>query len=699
MILEIGKVIADRYEIVEQIGTGGMSYVYRAVDKKLHRNVTFKVLREEYVSDAKFVNRFDIEARAIASLNHANIVNVYDVGTEGDINYIVMEYIHGKTLKQLILEKAPFSNETMLGVASQIAAALIHAHENGIIHRDIKPQNILCMSNGVVKVADFGIARSHNARRENDEFSTMGSVHYISPEVACSDPIDPRSDLYSLGIVMYEMMTGELPFDSDSADEIAMAHVEAPFPNARKKNPEILPIVREIIVRLTNKQPFRRYQSANSLYNDIQRAIMECTSEGEHFAEDFAQSHYGEPDYIADERPTPRPRPVNRSYAQKSPRDKQKERIIILGGVATAAVLIFGLAMLISFLIGSNGDDDLLGIQLPNLAGMAFADALDEMEELGLELEEAGREAHQDIPEGYIIEMEDFEPGERVAEGTTVMVLVSSGPEGRDRVAVPSIVGLSLADAIYALDDLPIDLNRNYTQEYSDTVEHRHIISQYPDAGMMVDHNTEVTVVLSRGPSLVAMPNLIDLDFIAARSAIALAGLTPGNETLVDRPDRPQGTVVAQGFPEGQMLMRGTQVSFSIAQGGAHPSQVPDEPDDEPDTDQPDDDDEPDVPEPPEPDDNDDEPQPPEPDTDTGQEPATISRVLSLTPPGVPAGESVPFELRRRQPDGTLAHVHSQNVSAANLPIDIIVQGTGVVEFVMFVDGQLVGEEWVVFGH
>ncbi|MCL2171111.1 MAG: protein kinase, partial [Defluviitaleaceae bacterium] len=277
MILNPGQIIAFRYEIIEEIGSGGMSIVYRARDTKLFRDVSLKVMRPEHMESEEFIDRFHTEARAIASLNHANIVNVYDVGNEDGINFIVMEYVDGSTLKELINKKAPFNDISMLGVANQIAIALAHAHEAGIVHRDIKPQNILVMNTGVVKVTDFGIAVSAraNARRnsEDDHGTTMGSVHYISPEQACNDPVDPRSDLYSLGIVMYEMMTGDLPFDGESAEDIAAMHIETKLPDLRQFNPETDEAVIRLIKTLTNKLPERRYQTAAEAAAIMQMAM------------------------------------------------------------------------------------------------------------------------------------------------------------------------------------------------------------------------------------------------------------------------------------------------------------------------------------------------------------------------------------------------------------------------------------------
>jgi serine/threonine-protein kinase len=718
MILEMGKIIANRYEIAELIGAGGMSHVYRALDKKLHRSVTVKVLREEYIGDVNFVDRFGREARAIASLSHPNIVNVYDVGSEGTIHFIVMEYIAGKTLKELIIDKAPFSNETMLGVASQIAAALIHAHENGIIHRDIKPQNVLCMPNGVVKVADFGIAKSHDSKNLVDEFSTMGSVHYISPEVACGDPIDPRSDLYSLGIVMFEMMTGELPFDSDDADEITMLHVEAPFPNIRKRNPKVLPVVREIIVRLTNKQPFRRYQSASSLYTDIQRAVMESAEE------DFRE------DTRADVRPSPfeqRPRPheIPQSQPRLRPpmrsdvaiarhpagRDRNQERLIILGGVVTAAVLIAGLIFLVSWLMGGGGDNGL--VRVPAHMGMELEAARTQFEAVGLYLEEyEEREASDDVPEGHITQSEFPLGTEMVEPGTVVHVVVSSGPfegvgENGDMIEVPHIVGMHLTEATNMIEDISLYLNPEDFRPDSN-MSYNYILVQNPPAGRLVEPGTHISIVVSLGEemSMVSVPDLVGLLDMQARTAIVQAGLNIGNAIPVDNHEFSPGIVVWQSAAAGTEVFAGSIIDFHLSAGPLTP---PDEDEDDPDEangadengengDQngevapPDENGQEngynDVPG--------DDVIPPDDPNDGQLPPEQGSRTLTLNP-FVPDDVTAELVLLRRELDGSLTPVLSQQVTGIDLPLEHTVFGTGTVEFIIQVDGVPVGDQTVTF--
>ncbi|MCL2617219.1 MAG: protein kinase, partial [Defluviitaleaceae bacterium] len=273
MTLNPGTIIAGRYEIMDRIGMGGMANVYRSKDLELDRFVTFKVMKEEFVDDEEFKTRFKIEARSAASLSNQNIVSIFDVGQEGDIYYIVMEYINGVTLKDLILRRAPFDNDEVLGVATQIAAGLKHAHENGIIHRDIKPQNILVTSTGIIKVTDFGIARAVSAATVTTTGNTMGSVHYFSPEQARGGHVDFKSDIYCLGIVMYEMITGRLPFDGDTPVAIALKQISDPLPDIKAINPKASDAVVRIIHKATEKISKNRYQTTDELSNDLKRAL------------------------------------------------------------------------------------------------------------------------------------------------------------------------------------------------------------------------------------------------------------------------------------------------------------------------------------------------------------------------------------------------------------------------------------------
>ncbi|MCL2575023.1 MAG: Stk1 family PASTA domain-containing Ser/Thr kinase [Defluviitaleaceae bacterium] len=675
MILSIGSIISGRYEILEQIGSGGMSYVYRALDTKLQRDVTFKVLREEYVTDANFLARFDTEARAVASLNHPNIVNVYDVGREDDIKYIVMEYVHGKTLKELINERAPFSNEIMLGVAEQITLALVHAHENGIVHKDIKPQNILVMSNGTVKVTDFGIADDKNSRRAIvEEGSTMGSVHYISPEAASSAEVDPRSDLYSLGITMFEMMTGVLPFDSEDVDEIPVMHMEAPLPSITKFNPQTLPKVREIIVKLTSKATYKRYQSANSLYKDIQQAIHECAkyqqleAGDEGGGERYQARHQN--DTPAPRKPQPRPR--------KTEKDKLRDKIFITGGIAAAVVVLVGLGFLISWIVGLFGDDDTDMVFVPMLDGMH----IDAVRDLGLTLDESF-EYSDDVGFNYIIWSSIVEAG-YMEIGANVEVVISQGSEDDQRITVPDITGLSITAARDIITNLGLQLNEEEAI-FSLTVPENHIISQNPAYPEEVPFGTAIYIVWSLGQEtqMATVPNLISLTQLQAQSQILAAGLTLGEVSVEQDAVFPAGTVIRQSVPANQLRHNGTAIDITISNGnipveGAEPTTPPVETITTPPTEQPTT--EPPTEAPTQPNGED----PTEPDEPTT--PVISTRVVPLNPV-LPEGEVSNLTFARRNPDGSLTTIASRTATPDDMPWSITVQGSGTVEFVLLVNG------------
>ncbi|MCL1861967.1 MAG: protein kinase, partial [Defluviitaleaceae bacterium] len=277
MKLKAGHMVAERYEIDDTIGSGGMSVVYRAHDTRLDRYVTLKVLKEEYLTDESLMERFPKEARAAAALNHQNISSIFDHGRDGDILYIVLEYVDGKSLKELITKKAPFDDETTLGVTIQVAEGLAEAHSNGIIHLDIKPQNILISNASIVKVTDFGIARAAKNVTLNAGAGSMGSVHYFSPEQARGGYIDHKSDIYSLGIVMYEMATGTLPFEGESEVSIALQHINAPLPDILSINPKLSESMVKIIQKATEKSPSKRYQEIDDMTEDLKRALTDAS--------------------------------------------------------------------------------------------------------------------------------------------------------------------------------------------------------------------------------------------------------------------------------------------------------------------------------------------------------------------------------------------------------------------------------------
>ena len=379
MQLEKGQVISDRYKIVETLGRGGMAIVYKANDLKLGRDVTFKVLKSDYIEDKGFIKRFNTEARAAAQLAHTNIVNVYDVGNDGDIYYIVMEYIDGFTLNELIYKKAPLDNDLACDLAMQIAAGLENAHAHGVIHRDIKPENILLTKIGgklVAKVTDFGIAKANSMETTQGDY--MGSVHYFSPEQAKGDDVDQRSDLYSLGIVLYQMVTGTIPFEGNSALDLAMKHIKSPIPDPRNINPNVSQEVIDIIKKACAKEPKNRYQNARAMCEALKNAL-----EGK-----------SKPMPKDNLKPVKKVVPVldedddddydNDINDEESAEIKKKERNVIIIAVITGILIILlitiGGSMLTKTLYGDT-------IKVPNFVGMSYEKACLKAEKKGLTVE------------------------------------------------------------------------------------------------------------------------------------------------------------------------------------------------------------------------------------------------------------------------------------------------------------------------
>jgi len=682
MILNPGQVVAQRYEIIEELGSGGMSIVYRARDKRLSRDVTIKVMRAEHVENPEFINRFGTEARAIASLNHPNIVNVYDVGKENDINFIVMEYINGATLKDRIVKRAPFSDVIMLSVASQIAVALGHAHDAGIIHRDIKPQNILVMQNGMVKVADFGIAvsaRAHSRRDDDRDDSTMGSVHYISPEQACNDPVDPRSDLYSLGIVMYEMMTGELPFDGETAEEIAAMHMEYALPDPRKKNPNINEGVWKIIKKLASKQPDRRYKDAAELGLDLQNVLAALAKENNEEQGNIP---------LGSRLARPRPAVSADDFEDDDNRSKLKERVAIGGAVILALVLMIVFVPVLWRAITGNGEQVAENVHVPDAIGLQLEYAVAKFEQEGLAIYVYGEEYSEEFAAGEIIRM-NFHPNDLVPLGRVIDVVVSRGVS---LIEVPYMIAMDIDAAFHLIENMATFTLREDSREYHDDLLPNQIISQNPAPGERVLPGTTIYVVVSRGEDIimVAVPSVTGLTEAVARERLIDAGLVVGVVSSVESAAYSMGLVFGQTMSAGRMVTEGTAVGFTVSAG---PPALP-EPTPSPDT----------TPEPTPPTDPTEDPTP-EPTDDPTDEPTPTpappqitSRELRLNPTIAAGLEVFELSLRRQLPTGAMEEIfHRAAATPADLPIYIEVEGVGNVEFVLFINGVPVGEQVIDF--
>lgn len=534
----IGQVLGNRYELLEKIGEGGMSVVYKARCNKLNRLVAVKVLKREFCDNEEIVKKFKIEATAIATLSDTNIVNVLDVGTQDDINYIVMEYVKGKTLKEIINNEGPLGYEDVINKALQISEALKCAHDNGIIHRDVKPQNILVSENGLVKVTDFGIAKSATSSTMTSTTTVMGSAHYFSPEQAKGEIVDIRTDLYSLGVVLYEMVTGKVPFDAESPVAIALKHIQEQPNSPKMVNSKVPTSLNDLILKLMSKEPKDRYQTADDVIIDLQKIkndpnvvivenrdindldstktiVMDAATVADikrgiqEDEEDDYDDDYDEDDDYYDE--------DDEEYEEIK---KKKKRNVIIGITCAAVVLI--LVFIGAFVMfGNDKEDSAEKVKVPELKGLTIEQAEVALKREGLELVEAGKEK-SDEEEGTIIEVEP-EEGSEVKKGTKVRVIVSSG---KDKIEMPNFEDSELSTVKTFFNKNNID-NVNYIEVYSDTIDANKVISTDPKSGTEIDEDTPVTVYVSKGTETkyVTVDNVIGMLSSDARSTLESAGL------------------------------------------------------------------------------------------------------------------------------------------------------------------------------
>jgi len=648
MMLNKGQIVAGRYEIGEKLGMGGMAVVYRAKDKKLDRHVTFKVLREEHLANEGFIKRFMIEARAVASLNHPNIVNVYDVGQEDNINYIVMEFIDGLTLKELINKKAPFENVEALGVAIQIASALAHAHENGIVHRDIKPQNVLVTAAGTVKVTDFGIARSVHAQTDTFDGSTMGSVHYFSPEQARGGHVDTKSDLYSLGIVMFEMLTGALPFDGEESVAVALMHVNDDLPDMKELNPHISRSVESLILRLAQKDTKQRYASADKLLIDLRMAITK-------------------PDMIMgiieeeEEEPYEEEEPEVYEKAQGFSFAKFKVEI---AAVATAVVLLI---IFLAVLIPRLKKPVMEYATIPELVGLTYEAAAERAENAKLAVSMIEERHDEENEEGIVI-WQNYNVGETLLPGDTIGVIISLGSQ---KEAVPNLTAMELRDAENTLVSFGFDLKVEY--ESSDEVAYGVVIRQEPEADTLLMPGESITVVVSKGEDLkkVIVPELLGYTEAEAQAKLEALGLVLGNVSSNYNTRYAVDQVCLQTIAGGKEVLKNTSVGIVLSLGPAPATATP-SPTETPDNHG----------------------------TGNGGEPVVPGGERELTlsfAPNIPEGVET-FELSvMKKTSDNFVEVYREAHTIYDLPIIAQLRGSGLVELHMLVDGVDVGSEFIDF--
>ena len=573
-MLEKNMLINNRYRIQEQIGVGGMAIVYRAIDEKLDREVTFKVLKEDYINDEEFIKRFSTEARAAARLSNSNIVNVYDVGNDGNIHYIVMEYIDGFTLKELISSKAPFTDEEAVGIGLQIGAALEHAHKNGIVHRDIKPENILITKSGnigTIKVTDFGIAKATTSKTSPIDF--MGSVHYFSPEQAKGENVDTRSDIYSLGIVLFEMVTGQLPFTGETAVALAMKHLKEPIPDIKAINPNVSDKLVSVIKKATCKEPKNRYQTIAELVKDLKYVLAEIhmskkekenvyTDETVIMTKDDVDTIRNSQKHTENNNKKNKNNNSNKNnkkqeLSQEDADYKKKEKKVILAAIIPGIVLILGITM------GSRMINNTLyagTIKVPNFVGMTSekAEALAVRKHITIETKEIYKE---NVDEGVVAD-QSVKKGERIKENETVTLYVSSGSNS---VTVPKFEGYmkSKAEEIAEANNLVLVVEYVTSDELAGTV-----VEQDIKEGEKVAPKSEIKIKVSSGgvDEEVKVPDFYGKTKEEAEELLKEIGLTgkfiDGYSDTV-----PEGQVMDQGIDANSLTTKDTVLTLTVSQG------------------------------------------------------------------------------------------------------------------------------------
>lgn len=565
----IGHELGGRYQIIERIGGGGMALVYRAQDILLNRNVAIKVLRQQFVHDEEFIRRFRREAQSAASLSHPNVVSVYDVGQEDEIHYIVMEYVEGQNLNEIIKERAPLQVEEAVRIASQIADALDHAHHNQIIHRDIKPHNILIGRNGRVKVTDFGIARAVTSSTITQTGSVVGSVHYFSPEHAKGVQTGEKSDLYSLGIVLYQMLTGRLPFLGESPISVALKHLQEQFDEPRVVNPLIPQSVENIILKSMRKNPVERYQSAKEMLRDLETCLLpERRLESKLF--------FAEDDDADSTRVMPAIKATNvagSSNASKLSRDSQMpeqrwEPKKKSGGkpVLWISLTVFLLLAMLGVAWYVNRLVTVPEVTVPSVLNMQEQEAVALLSQNGIEVDNIARLYKEGIEEGIVYQQSKPE-GTKVKEGSTIDLTVSTA---KPLSKMPSLNG-TFDEAVEELTARGVDRESIEKKEEFSEEEVGKVIGQTPDANAEFDPaSVEVILTVSKGLENVKMPNLVGKTREEAEAALKEMNLKLAKDGIKEESsfEAKPGEVIKQ-WPYGpnDEVTPGSEVTLFISSG------------------------------------------------------------------------------------------------------------------------------------
>ncbi len=563
-----GKLLGSRYEIIEKIGNGGMATVYKATDKVLKRNVAVKILRDEFTTDEEFIKRFDVEAQSAARLTHPNIVSIYDVGVEDNLHYIVMELIQGKTLKEIILkEKGPLPWKWSVNVAIQIASALETAHRNNIIHRDIKPHNIIITEDGIAKVTDFGIAKAVSNSTITAFGTTIGSVHYFSPEHARGGFTDAKSDLYSLGVVLYEMVTGQLPFDADTPVSVALKHMQEKPEEPIEVNPNVPVAVNKIIMKALQKDTTLRYQTATEMLDDLRKSLKNPDGD---FVDDSEYDPTAKTQVLHTEMYN-NLRGSNNDNEKDGKKDgkvkafikKHKKLSVFIGLILLFALSLGGTILALNI---TNPPE----VDIPKVVGLSKEEAQQEVENAKLVFEVSSEEYNKDVPEGYVIsqkaesDLGDFTttPGDRkVKQGSKILVIISKGQE---KTTVPNVEGKERDEALKMLEDAKLEAE--IIEETSKTVEEGYVISQEtePDSEAFAGDTVKIHVSTGTGIREVTVISVIGQDEATAKSNLESLGLKV-NVTYQEATSN-NGKVTAQSIDANKVVDEGTTITITVNQ-------------------------------------------------------------------------------------------------------------------------------------
>lgn len=582
-----GVVIGGRYEILTKIGSGGMADVYKAMDHKLSRYVAMKILKTEFREDAVFIRKFQSEAQSAAGLSHPSIVGIYDVGEDRGFYYIVMEYVDGITLKDYIRKKGSLTPKEVISISVQVCSAIKVAHSHNIVHRDIKPQNIMISREGKVKVTDFGIAKATSSNTIST--NAMGSVHYTSPEQARGGYSDAKSDIYSLGITMYEMITGRLPFDGDTTVAIALKHLQEEITPPSQYVPDIPYSLEQIILKCTQKSPDRRYANVTQLEKDLRQSLTDPDGDFVVIAPPIASNtrmmteeelrriqmsggddEYDDEDDDEDDDDDEERERAKRLAAQKKKKkaDPGMSKVAKILTVVAAVIVVFVIVFLLGKAMGLFSGASVTSwfsskrVEVPELVGMDINEAEDLMDDLGLRLKVVS-EVESRTQEKDHIESQRTAKGAKMPENAIVQVVVSTGK----LVQIPNLTGKDYIDARDELLDLGFaKKNIKIKKQHSDKYDDDEVISTDPKSGKWLSKSKSVTVYVSSGVEMVKVPNVVGRTQEAAEKALADAGLV-ADVTLEYSEDYAEGKVFNQNPSSGAQVEKGEKVKIYVSQG------------------------------------------------------------------------------------------------------------------------------------